>query len=261
MNFKKYLVPVIVLVAVFALVGAGTAFATHSWGKYHWNISSVDNPLVLGDNTTLAWDSSLARASTDWNFSVLKNQVVSGNNTSCDPVLGRVEVCNDEYGNNNWLGIAQIWAYVGKDGHIAQALVKVNDTYFNTEKYNTSAWKNFVICQEVGHTYGLDHQDEVFDNPNLGTCIDYTNDPSTNQHPNQHDYDMLVEKYAHLNGTGGSPGGGKGKKPAGVGAGIDLNDPSAWGKAVRQDARGNNSLYERDLGNGQKLFTFVTWAK
>ncbi len=48
------------------------------------------------------------------------------------------------------------------------------------------------MCQEVGHTLGLDHQDEVFDNPNLETCMDYTNDPSTNQHPNAHDYDQLA---------------------------------------------------------------------
>lgn len=36
-----------------------------------------------------------------------------------------------------------------------------------------------VTCQEVGHTFGLDHRDENFDNGNLGTCMDYTNDPGT----------------------------------------------------------------------------------
>ena len=57
------------------------------------------------------------------------------------------------------------------------------------------------MCQEVGHTLGLDHQDENFDNPNLGTCMDYTSDPGTNQHPNQHDYDELEAIYAHLDTT------------------------------------------------------------
>ena len=52
---------------------------------------------------------------------------------------------------------------------------EVNDTYFNTAKYNTPVWRNLVMCQEVGHTLGLDHQDEIFDNVNLGTCMDYTN--------------------------------------------------------------------------------------
>jgi hypothetical protein len=49
-----------------------------------------------------------------------------------------------------------------------------------------------VSCQEVGHTLGLDHQDENFNNANLGTCMDYKNNQSTNQHPNKHDYDQFV---------------------------------------------------------------------
>ena len=44
-------------------------------------------------------------------------------------------------------------------------------------QYNTPAYRRFVTCQELGHDFGLDHQDEVFDNPNLGSCMDYTNDP------------------------------------------------------------------------------------
>ncbi|MBI1895150.1 MAG: hypothetical protein HYS04_01245, partial [Acidobacteria bacterium] len=45
------------------------------------------------------------------------------------------------------------------------------------------------------------HQDEDFNNPNLGTCMDYTSNPSSNQHPNQHDYDQLELIYAHLDST------------------------------------------------------------
>ena len=78
---------------------------------------------------------------------------------------------------------------------------ELNDTYFNTSTYNTTAWRNLVSCQEVGHTLGLDHQDENFNNANLGTCMDYTNNPGTNQHPNQHDYDQLVTIYSHLDST------------------------------------------------------------
>lgn len=263
---------------LFLGVFAVAAYAQNSWSKYHWDIStaeSSESPLALGNNlTTSAWNTSLAGASVDWNVSVLKTQVVAGSGTACNPVLGGVEVCNAEYGNNGWLGIAQIWVYRGRSGHIAQGLVKVNDTYFNTPQYDTQAWRDFVMCQEVGHTFGLGHQDEVFDNANLGTCMDYTNDPDgtilgqlDNQHPNQHDYDVLIGKYAHLNGiddeegdTGNNgKGGGKGK-PADIGIPIDLNDSSTWGRAVSEDARGNTSLYERNLGNGETLFTFVIWV-
>lgn len=271
---KTLLIPF--LLALFLI--AGTASANHSWGNYHWDLSTVNtlaNPLDLGDNLTNNWSTNLALASNDWNLSVLKTEVVlGGSNSNCDPTNGRVEICNGVYGNNGWLGIASIWATRGKSSHITQGVVKLNDTYFNTSEYNTPAWKNLVMCQEVGHTFGLGHQDENFSNTNLGTCMDYTNDPDgtiagqlDNQHPNQHDYDMMTEIYAHLNSTdggGSTPGGngkGNGKKPTNVGANIDLNNPSSWGKAIKQDAQGNNSLFERDLGNGQVLITHVTWVK
>ena len=250
---------------------AGVALANHSWNGYHWARAANPFTVKLGDNVSAAWDGHLATTSIDWSISsVLDTTIVLGNTSdakgrntpkNCVPTSGRVEVCNSKYGSNGWLGVAQIWI---SGGHIVQGTVKLNDTYFNTAKYNTSAWRNLVMCQEVGHTFGLAHQDENFTNANLGTCMDYTNDPSTNQHPNQHDYDELAIIYAHLdsfNTALQSILGGGSSKPAGVGQDIDLNDPSAWGKAVKQDARGQNSLYERDLGNGNKVFTFVVWAK
>jgi hypothetical protein len=39
--------------------------------------------------------------------------------------------------------------------------------------------------------------------------MDYTNDPLSNQHPNQHDYDQLLAMYGAAKG-----GGEKGKPPA-----------------------------------------------
>jgi hypothetical protein len=78
----------------------------------------------------------------------------------------------------------------------------LNDTY---EAGSPAAERQGVMCQEVGHTYGLDHQDEDFNNANLGTCMDYPNDWSTNQHPNQHDYDQLVSIYSHTDAAAAKP--------------------------------------------------------
>jgi len=273
---KKILSITLAFTLMFSL-GATSVSANHAWGKYHWNLSTADttaNPLELGDNlTTASWKSSLNGASTDWNQSVLKNQVVAGSSdSSCNPTSGQVEVCNGAYGDNGWLGIAQIWATRGRSSHITQGTVLVNDTYFNTPSYNTSAWRNLVTCQEIGHTFGLGHQDENFSNANLGTCMDYTNDPDgtligqlDNQHPNAHDYQMMEGIYEHLNSTsdggGSGNGNGKGKKPKNVvvGATVDAHDPSSWGRAVKQDAQGNNSVYQKDIGNGLVVVTHVTW--
>lgn len=65
------------------------------------------------------------------------------------------------------------------------------------------------MCQEIAHDFGLDHQDENFSNQNLGSCMDYTNDPDgggaygpSNERPNQHDFDQLVSIYAHADSSG-----------------------------------------------------------
>jgi hypothetical protein len=131
----------------------------------------------------------------------------------------------------------------------------LNDTYFNTATYNTTAWRQFVMCQEVGHTFGLNHQDETFGNTNLGSCMDYTNDPSgilfgqlSNLHPNQHDYDQLGLIYAHLDsGTTikQAVANNSGKNEVG-------NDEDNTGH--------RHTRHERDLGNGEKLVTFILWA-
>ena len=52
------------------------------------------------------------------------------------------------------------------------------------------------MCQEIGHDFGLNHQDVDFTNYNLGSCMDYTNSPDSNQKPNQHDYYQLELIYA-----------------------------------------------------------------
>ena len=223
---------------------------------------------------------SLKDASSDWNaHSVLKNKIVEGANyAECGPYFGRVEVCNDDYTKNGWLGIASVRVSQGK--HIVQAVVKLNDWYLAYPgEYDSPEWREYVICQEVGHTFGLGHQDEIFDNENLGTCMDYTDDTDgtdndkDNRSPNDHDREMLDEIYAHLTPTdstepeetteegGKGKGGGRGKPAkAGDAGAIDLNDPSQWGQAIRQDARGQNIVFERNLANGQVLITHVLWA-
>jgi hypothetical protein len=234
---------------------ASPASANHSWGNYHWARTSNPFTLKLGDNLSSNWKSYLGTTSSDWSKStVLDTTIVAGqsSNKRCRATTGRVEVCNGAYGNNGWLGVAQIWA---SGSHITQGTVKVNDTYFNTSTYNTSAWRNLVMCQEVGHTFGLDHQDENFNNANLGTCMDYTNNPGTNQHPNQHDYDQLQTIYAHLDSTTTV-----GSMPADV-AGADLSAPNQWGKIIKRSADGRGALYLRDFGRGHKVFTFVYWVR
>jgi hypothetical protein len=247
----------IIVFAILALfLSANSALADHSWGNYHWARTSNPFTLKLGDNVSSLWDSYLGTTSSDWtSSSVLNTTIVSGlGGKNCRATLGRVEICNRTYGNNGWLGIASIWA---SGNHITQGTVKMNDTYFNTASYNTPAWRNLVMCQEVGHTFGLDHQDETFTNPNLGTCMDYTNSPTSNQHPNAHDYTMLETIYAHLDSLTTIS-----QTTSSKNQGSEVSDlKSTWGRAVAQDGAGKDSVFEKDLGGGNKVLTHVFWVE
>ena len=243
----------LLLAAVALLAMPAAASANHSWNGYHWARTANPFTLKVGDNVSGAWDSVLRTTASDWSQSTVLNMtVVTGGAKSrnCRPTAGRDEVCNGAYGNTGWLGVAQVWVS-GK--HITQGTVKLNDTYFSTSKYNTTAWRNLVSCQEVGHTLGLDHQDENFDNANLGTCMDYTNNPSTNQHPNNHDYAELVTIYSHLDSTTTL----RQASRSGAGNGIGRSE---WGREVTQSARGHSSTFVRDLGRGNAVVTFVIWT-
>lgn len=257
-----------------AAIAVSPALADHSWGGYHWNKTGSTLNLEVVKAVTSQWNTSVNTAISDWdkpNTSVLDLTGVVGsgiNARKCNPIAGKVLVCNAAYGNRGWLGIASIWL---SNGHISQATTKLNDTYHNVAPYNSAAWRALVACQEIGHDFGLDHQDEGFGPPNLGTCMDYTDDPDgggafgpANTHPNAHDYEMLEEIYAHAHaaqtnfsvrevGKPATPAGGVNEAPAG-------DSPAEWGRAIHSDARGRPDVFVKDIAPGRKMITHVFWA-
>lgn len=238
---------------------SASTYADHAWGPYHWERSS--NPIVLdlGDNVDSSWDGHLIDASEDWNVStVIKNKIVEGSTSPrrCKTQNGNVQVCNMAYGYNGWLGVAGI-SITGD--HITAGYVKLNDSYFNTATYDTPAWRQMVTCQEIGHTFGMGHQDENFNNGNLDTCMDYTSNPESNQHPNQHDYELLESIYSHLDADSGDGGdsGDTGCNPRSPKCNPAVV-PAGWGRLVSK--HGPQEVFELDLGNGNKIITHVTWT-
>jgi hypothetical protein len=262
----------------FAAVGgfligtfATTTYSSHSLGK-HWARQTNPFTLQLGDNVSGSdWDALLVAASNGWSVSdPLDTLIVPGGATKgkCQPTKGRVEVCTVSLGGST-LGKASLWT---TGGHITQAIVQVNDYLLNGPfRFNSPAWRQYVICQEIGHTLGLDHQDEDTLNPNLGTCMDYTEDPGgvqgvANTGPDFHDYEELRIIYSHLDSvttvsttplaafSRPSPG------TVSTADTIDLSEAAQLGTLVRKSRGGQEVLYERDLGNGNKILTFVLSA-
>ncbi len=246
-------------VALLALAALpSSANANHSWNGYHWARTANPFTIKLGDNVSGPWDAMLRTASTDWTqSSVLDTAIVAGGTRpkNCRPTSGRVEVCNAGYGNTGWLGVAQIWITGGT--HITQGTVKNNDYYFGNSsyQYNNSAEMQHVICQEIGHTFGLDHQDES--GISLNTCMDYYHNTSASDtkstHPNSHDYAELATIYSHLDSSTTI-----GSMPAEMAKG-DFSSRASWGRLVK--AAGREETYVRDFGGGNKVVTLVIWAK
>lgn len=255
-----------------AAIAVSPALANHSWGNYHW--ARTSNPLVLKieRQITPKWEGAFSTAISDWDVSTVLSLPAGASNLGvssrkCTSITGKILVCDDHYGQRGWLGIATIWA----DGqsHITKATTKLNDSYFDSGTYNTPAWIALVTCQEIGHDFGLDHQDENFNNANLGTCMDYTNDPSTNQHPNAHDYQQLQTIYTHGDSYGTAATSAAtnfgiripGARPQQTNADNDPGDsPAEWGAAVHRDGLGRPDVFVKNLGGGHKKVTHVLWA-
>ena len=95
--------------------------------------------------------------------------------------------------------------------------------------------------------------------------MDYTSDPDgppSNEHPNQHDYDQLEAIYAHTDSFNShDTSAPAAPAPNGNGKGS-LDDRSQWGRLGSGAAKaGGVAVFERDLGGGQKLLTFLISAQ
>lgn len=181
------------------LVGGGPSltWADHSWSNYHWARTGNSIPLQVVDSVSEDWQFEFQMALADWNNSSVLDMSVTSTDDSdrsrkrCKMQLGQIRVCNAEYGFRYWLGLATIG--IDPNGHIDQGTAQMNDSW-------SSYWANpdekrHVMCQEIGHLFGLGHTSE--DGSSQKTCMDYSSDPDSIS-PNQHDYEMLVNRYAHL---------------------------------------------------------------
>jgi hypothetical protein len=242
------------LTATAAVSAGAPVQADHSWGGYHWARTANPFTVRVGDNVNSTWDPYLALAVTDWSTSaVLSLSSVPGVTSpkTCKASAATVQVCNAAYGRTGWLGVAQVWV---SGSHITQGTVKLNDTYFASGTYNTPAWRNLVMCQEIGHTLGLDHQDENFSNANLNSCMDYTNLPESNQRANVHDFEQLALIYTHIDSTNTTTSSATTKGAVGT-------QSSEWGRLVKGSAHQRGvSTFVQDLGSDRHVFTFVIWA-
>ena len=239
--------------------GAAPGLANNTWSGYHWADAGNDNH---NDGVTLALVNDLTLYETlytvdvvpDWDGApgplTLNSTDASPNDrpAACDndssgaaasQIQGTIHVCNAVYGKIGWLGLARIW--IAPDGHIDAGVALMNDSYFqepNSVYNNSTAWRH-VLCQEIGHTFGLSHQGS----PKKQSCMNdrwgLTNPDFWD--PNQHDYDTLNQIYI----TAGGDDGGNSKP-------CNPKSPKCTGGA-------NVHIAPRPGGGWVVTFTVPTW--
>lgn len=266
---SRWMCGLVLLMATYALVPTPTA-ASHVWATYHWaRPSSAIMNVPVRRLHSAAWITRYNLAVNDWKKTSLTKiraafGTTGGASASCPMVTGQITSCDASYGNTGWLGLATI-NIMGS--HITRGNSKVNNTYFNQAAFNTVAWRQAVICQEIGHNFGLGHVNEVFTNANTGSCMDYTNDPDggpgggsatdpDNMNPNAHDYALINSRHTHI----GFVAPQSSVMPQAMAA-YNPVTADQLGGLVWSSKDGRLERFEVDFGNGHKAATWVMWAK
>jgi hypothetical protein len=274
----------LVLIAI-SLSAAVPVFAGHAWGPYHWGRSGSEASITIYRSLTVTtysnWPDHLQKSvygdpanpntanRRGWNDStVLALSIVSSatdttTRYNCTAPTGAIRVCNYPYGSTGWAGLAQVWP--DSANHITRANTKVNDTYMGSTSNNP--WRRHVMCQEVGHDFGLGHTSENGSSQN--TCMDYYRNTSssdwTSTGPNQHDFDQLITQHhaAALSPSTSQVFANSLRNPGPVDD-IDMNAPWQWGNPFAWDREGRPVAFvlDRTPGeDGDEVITRVTWAQ
>jgi len=154
-----------------------------------WNMGRGCGGLEISviDNLEARWKPFLSRAIADWDNGepdaiTINVREISTYDPECTHRRNLLKVCNGNYGNTDWVGVNI--AIVIQD-FISSSVAKMNDYHLDNMAFGAKQW---TMCHELGHGFGLGHWDERFYNRDLGNCMDYTarTRKESNQKPGKH---------------------------------------------------------------------------
>ena len=110
----------------------------------------------------------------------------------CQPIPGKIKICEGNYGETEWKGITLV---VLEENKIVASSIRLNNFYrTSNDAVGQYEWARYNMCHQMGHALGLVDADD-------GSCMSGTdiNLPTeTFQSPNQSSFDLLLRKYGHL---------------------------------------------------------------
>jgi len=174
-------------------VGADNS-TSGEYPKNTWAHQGQGLNLEVQNALTQDWYPILEKVLRDWSdqspetLNLTIREVAS--DAECKFVPGVLKVCNANYGATGWRGINQI--LVDEFNNLTSSVAKMNEHYLLNLG---DGIKQYTMCHEIGHGWGLGHQDQDFNNVDSGSCMDYVMDPENNQHPNAKDFAILRQVY------------------------------------------------------------------
>lgn len=157
-----------------------------------WKNKGKGLELEIQNALTNDWFDYFEEAYDDWNQSPslsLSKKMAYKPDPNCDPIRGIMTVCNNDYGKTEWTGLNEVYY---ENGVIVSSVAKMNEYYLSGAG---NSERQYVMCHEIGHGFGLPHRDTSVNNRDLGTCLDYTNTYKNNMHPDEVDFENLENLY------------------------------------------------------------------
>ena len=254
-------------------------FFQDNWGKgdgsaqgefSQWRNNKKGLELTIRNALSSSWDPFFVEAVRDWNAApaLLLTTEDASEDPECDEVRGIMKVCNNFYGKTGWTGLNEVY-FEGKN--IAASVAKMNEDYLSTSS-TTEAEKQYVMCHELGHGFGLPHRDEIANNPDLGSCLDYTYRFANNKQPDAViDFENLKNLYGVIGGSerkllrneksqDGNPENEKLQKHRPF---EEITQMKRWhykeGRLLHSSK--HKEIYENELGHGVRVVTTLLLAK
>ena len=180
---------------------AGKSSAGNPEEAYAWANEGLGLELEIANHLDDSWQSFFNKAIQDWDSGEPDALSITTRKAEydfdCEAERGILKVCNGDFGETDWRGINAI-VLDDVNRTIFASAAKMNDFFLKKEP---DAQKQYTMCHEIGHGFGLPHWDEDFYNRNLGNCMDYTTIPRTNQRPDTSNFEFLAVMYGTVDGT------------------------------------------------------------